>query len=158
MKKIFMFILLMTYSLCTTVYANSSWHWISKTRPFDVLPIAIMVTLIVECVGIIKFAKTNRGRSVFVILLGNLASFLAPYLLALNSWYGFENTINHTPFYSIGIGYLVITLLVEFPIVFFGLQKNVVSKKRLIFTIIFTNVITTVFTCILERTLCQGAW
>ena len=127
MKKSLILTPFMLCLLCMTAYANSSWHWVSQTRPYDVLPIAIIVTLFVEFVGTIRFAGTNKLKSILVILIGNLASFLTPYLFALNSWYGFENTLNHTPFYNIGIGYFIITLMVEFPIVYFGLHNNCIS-------------------------------
>lgn len=158
MKKVLMVTSFMLCLLCTTVYANSSWHWVSQARPYDVLPVVIIVTLLVEIVGTIRFAGTNKIKSILVILIGNLVSFLTPYLFALNSWYGFENTLNHTPFYNIGIGYFIITLVVEFPIVYFGLRNKCITKKRLMSVIVLTNIITTVFTCLLERTLCHGAW
>lgn len=158
MKKILMVTSIMLCLLCTTAYANSSWHWVSQTRPYDVLPIAIIVTLLVEIIGTIRFAGTNKIKSILVILIGNLVSFLTPYLLALNSWYGFENTLNHTPFYNIGIFYFIMTLMVEFPIVYFGLHNNCTTRKRLMSVIVLTNIITTAFTCLLERVLCHGMW
>ena len=158
MKKILILTSFMLCLLCTTANANSSWHWVSQTRPYDVLPIAIIVTLIVEIVGTIRFAGTNKIKSILVILIGNIASFLTPYLFALNSWYGFENTLNHTPFYNIGIGYFVMTLIVEFPIVYFGLRKNCTTRRKLISVIVLTNIITTAFTCLIERILCHGVW
>jgi len=158
MKKILILTPFMLCLLCTTAYANSSWHWVSQTRPYDVLPIAIIVTLLVEIVGTIRFAGTNKIKSILVILIGNLASFLTPYLFALNSWYGFENTLNHTPFYNIGIFYFIMTLIVEFTIVYFGLHKSYTTRKKLMSVIVLTNVITTAFTCLLERVLCYGVW
>ena len=154
-------LILTPFMLCllyTTAYANSSWHWVSQTRPYDVLPIAIIVTLLVEIVGTVRIAGTNKIKSILFVLIGNLASFLTPYLFALNSWYGFENTLNHTPFYNIGIGYFVMTLIVEIPIVYFGLHNNCTTRKKLMSVIVLTNVITTVFTCLLERILCHGVW
>ena len=158
MKKILILTSFMLCLLCTTVYANSSWHWVSQTRPYDVLPIAIIVTLLVEIVGTIRFAGTNKIKSILVILIGNLASFLTPYLFALNSWYGFENTLNHTPFYNISTGYFIMTLMVEFPIIYFGLHNNCTTRKKLMSVIVLTNLITTAFTCLLERILCYGVW
>ena len=146
MKKILILTSFMLCLLCTTAYANSSWYWVSQARPYDVLPVAIIVTLFVEIFGIIRFAGTNKIKSILVILIGNLASFLTPYLFALNSWYGFENTLNHTPFYNISIGYFIMTLMVEFPVVYFGLQKNCTTRKKLISVIGLTNLTTTAFT------------
>ena len=114
MKKNLILTPFMLCLLCTTAYANSSWHWVSQTRPYDVLPIAIIVTLLVEIIGTIRFAGTNKIKSILVILIGNLVSFLTPYLLALNSWYGFENTLNHTPFYNVGIFYFISIVVINF--------------------------------------------
>ena len=34
--------------LMLNVYANSSWVWISETRPYDILPFVIVITLVIE--------------------------------------------------------------------------------------------------------------
>lgn len=34
------------------VYANSSWVWISETRPFDVLPWVAAVTILIEAAAV----------------------------------------------------------------------------------------------------------
>jgi len=54
------------------VSANSSWHWISKTRPWDVLPFVIIFTLVIEILAIIRFAKIKKLLAViFTAVLGN---------------------------------------------------------------------------------------
>lgn len=63
-------------------YANSSWRWISDTRPYDVLPFVIIVTLAAETISIIKFSHIeNKAKTFVVVLIGNILSFAAPYAL-----------------------------------------------------------------------------
>ena len=38
-------------------YADSSWHWISDTRPYDVLPYVIVMTLAIETFSIVLLGK-----------------------------------------------------------------------------------------------------
>jgi len=45
--SIILAIMLLTCMPITT-YANSSWHWLTKTNPFDVLPYAVILTLLIE--------------------------------------------------------------------------------------------------------------
>jgi len=47
-----------------TTYANSSWHWLTKTNPFDVLPYAVILTLLIEYVTI------KRANSITAICAG----------------------------------------------------------------------------------------
>jgi len=62
-------IILTTVIFPVTVYANSSWHWISKTRPFDILPIIIIVTLLIEIFAInIISGIHNIKKYVFMLL------------------------------------------------------------------------------------------
>ena len=165
MKKRFMsyvFTLLIAAALLPQpAYANSSWHWISETRPYDVLPFAICVTLLVEILAAFFAARTEAlAKTVVFVLLGNLLSFAAPYLLAaVNSpVYDFRQTLTQTPFYTVGAIYLVLTLAVEIPVVYAGLKETVQSKRRLLITLAAANVVTTGVTAIVERTLCTGSW
>lgn len=75
MKKILMVTSIMLCLLCTTAYANSSWHWVSQTRPYDVLPIAIIVTLLVEIIGTIRFAGTNKIKSIYLFVGKSIMSW-----------------------------------------------------------------------------------
>ena len=47
--------------ILTTAYANSSWHWISSTRPVDILPVVIVTTLLIESVIVIKLSKVKKS-------------------------------------------------------------------------------------------------
>lgn len=157
----------------TTVSANSSWHWVSSKRPLDLLPIVIIMTLIIEIVLINYLAKVKDLKRVIpVVSLSNLASFLVPYI-----WLGFdpENvysdytsekgifyaidyTVSASPTFTVSLLYLLITLLVETPIVYLFLRKKVSNKKILIAVIIAANVFTTLMTFAVEHIFCQGKW
>lgn len=53
MKKIQGLLLLIVLLLIPmNVQANSSWVWISERRPYDLLPMVIVVTLVIEILGI----------------------------------------------------------------------------------------------------------
>ena len=111
-------------------------------------------------------------RVIPVVSLANLVSFLVPYLWEgispdnvyslYTSEYGIFYAINYTadswPLYTVSIFYLVITLLVETPIVYFFFRKRVPDKRALFWIIIAANVLTTVITFAVERIFCHGVW
>ena len=147
---------------CVTAFANSSWRWISETRPYDVLPFVVVGTLLIEILGVCLLNKTKAFYKVcFFVSVGNILSFAAPYLflrIIPDAIYTYEQMLEHTPFYTVGIAYLLVTLAVEVPTVYYALKKSVQNKKRLLLTVIGANVLTTVFTAIVERVFCAGTW
>ena len=60
--------------------------------------------------------------------------------------------------FTVSLFYLLITLLVEFPIVYLFLRKKASNKKVLIAVIIAANVLTTVMTFAVEHIFCHGEW
>jgi len=152
-------------SCIVPVYANSSWFWISKTRPYDVLPYVIAMTLFIETAAIVLVGKVHRIGKVFCfVFLANLLSFLAPYLF---SWMIFSDEhiyptyayyLERMPVFTVGIGYLLVTLAAELPLVYGKLKKDTENRKLLLWTIIIANVITTVLTCLIEHHFCYGHW
>ena len=145
------------------VYANSSWRWISETRPYDVLPFVIIITLAVETLALYYFASVRQfSKTLWFVILGNLCSFAAPYgfrymICLYEQLYTFTQALEHLPVYIVGVGYLIVTLIIEIPIVYCALKKHTTAKK-LLPTILIANIITTVFTAIVERIFCQGRW
>lgn len=168
------FVVMLTFSfLPITAYANSSWHWISKTRPIDLLPIVIVITLLIEISAVNYIAKIRNLKLVIpVVGLANLVSFLIPYFYEAVSpdnayslyWGGkdyfsvIDYTVTHCPVYTISAVYLFVTLLAETPIVYLIFRNRVKSKRILLGTIIGANVLTTIITIIIEQTLCYGNW
>ena len=60
--------------------ADSSWVWITETRPYDVLPFVVVGTLLIETLSIWLIPHTRRLSKVFwVVCLGNGLSYAAPY-------------------------------------------------------------------------------
>jgi len=148
--------------LQTPAYANSSWHWLTETTPFDVLPYVVVFTLLIEFI-LIKVVNSITGiiKPLVVICLANLASFLLPYvkyLLPSAIGYSFEMSINHLPVYIIGTGYLVLTLAVEVLIVYFCLRKTAGDNKKLLISIIAVNTATTLIVVGVERIFIKGSW
>lgn len=143
--------------------ANSSWVWISESRPYDILPWAVMITLAVETVCVDRIPRIKRLPKTFcVVAAANILSFAAPYLLKYLSWerngFGFEKYLDHAPSYMVGAVYGLLTAAVELPIVYNALKKDVPDRKKLLFTAIAVNAITTVIVACFERAFCQGRW
>ena len=144
--------------------ANSSWVWISETRPYDILPFVIIGTLLIETVAVNFVCKVgNWYKTFFAVLVGNIISFIAPYIGYSNSLYGqmgytLSQIIDRGPYYTVGAAFLLLTLIVELPIVYFLLKKGADNKKKLALCIVLANIVTTVLVAVVERTLCYGRW
>ncbi len=157
---IFLFLLQIFNS---TAFANSSWFWISETRPYDVLPCVAIGTIIVETISLITFAKIKRSFEVFAtVTIANAISFAAPYLYELLIHYSekmpYEMYLENWPSYTVGILFCIATVLIELPIVYFSLREKAISRKKIIVTIIITNIVTTILVAIIERIFCVGTW
>lgn len=163
-KEIYTLIYIMILSMVfsTTAYANSSWHWLTKTTPFDILPYAGVLTLLIEYITIKKSNSINRPFKFFVIIcLVNMASFLLPYAILLmpsDFGYAFETSIKHLPNYIIAFGYLFLTLIAEVPIVYISFKNIVTNKKKFLLSIIIVNIVTTIMVAFIERIFCEGSW
>lgn len=140
--------------------ANSSWHWLTNRTPLNVLPFAILVTILIEFCSIKRFNFIRNTVKVFlVVCFANLVSFLLPYAYILfPSLYTMEETIRHTPVYVIGFGYFVLTLAAEIPIAYNSLKEDARSRKVLFLTIILVNALTTYLVFLAERKISPGSW
>ena len=165
----FLTILTLLWFSPITASANSSWVWISGTRPYDLLPFVIAGTLLIEIFAVRFVAGINNFKKIIpVTVLSNLVSFAAPYLLMFiivqrenstisdGSPYTFEDALEKWPFYTVGLVFLFMTLACELPIVYNVLKKETEHRKRLALVIIGSNFLTTVLTAIVERTMCYG--
>lgn len=114
-------VIIITIFCSTTVYANSSWYWISTTRPYDVLPYVAAITLVAETLAVNYICHIRRPVKVFlVMLLGNLVSFCIPYIGALldpvfhipgHPWQSVLMYAESLPFYTVGAFYLLLTII-----------------------------------------------
>ena len=144
--------------------ANSSWVWISETRPYDILPFVVVGTLLIETVAVNLVSKVdNWYKTFFAVFVGNIISFIAPYIGYSNSLYGqmgytLSQIIDRGPYYTVGTAFLLLTLIIELPVVYFMLKKDADSKKKLAVTIVLANIVTTALVAVVERTLCYGRW
>ncbi len=145
-------------ALSLTASANSSWHWISSTRPYDLLPIVIAVTLATETFALTRLAKVQPFSKVFcIVLLANSVSFAVPYI-GDHTPYTFAQALEHVPLYTVGVAYLLVTLLAEIPVVYLALRKHTDRPVRLLWVTFGANVVTTLLTALAERLFCRGTW
>ena len=144
-----------------TAFANSSWVWISETRPYDVLPFVALATLIIETAALNGFLKIGNWHRVFTgVLIGNLISFAIPYIGYSNTTPYYDMPLSYIlergPFYTVGAAFLFLTVAVELPFIYFWLKKDVKNKKLLVLTTVMANIVTTVMVAVAERVLCEG--
>jgi len=156
--------LIMCFGFSFTAFANSSWVWITESRPYDVLPLVIVFTLIAETFAISFFGKIESKNAVFVpVLIGNILSYMMPYVAYSQTtpYAGYESLgyiLERGPFYTVGTHFLIMTLVAELPVVFLSLRKKAGDKKALAISIVAVNVLTTLLTALAERLLCHGHW
>ena len=143
-------------------FADSSWIWISEKRPFDILPWVAIGTILIEWLSIWLIPKTGQTlKALGTVTLANVASFLLPYafLKASLSWYGtFDHILDSGPHYIVSGVFLLLTIIIEMPIVYNVLKSNVQSKRMLQITIIVSNIITTAGVAVIERLITEGHW
>ena len=166
-KPIVCLFTLMIALLLTRVaaYANSSWVWVSETRPYDLFPLVVGGTVLTETLAINGIPKIKKPLQVFIIVLfANLLSFAAAYLLlCLESAIGYSlypavDALERGPYYLICVVYFAMTLAAELPVAYFSLRKYAQNKRQLLLTIILSNVLTTVLVAVIERMICYGRW
>ncbi len=163
LSSAFIICLFLLQLLNLTVFANSSWVWISETRPYDVLPWVAIGTLIIETISLVVFAKIqNVFKGFTFVTIANAISFAAPYLanfmLYSNSIFPYEKYLEHWPSYTVGALFCIVTILIELPVVYFSLRKHAPSRRRFVITIIVSNIVTTILVAITERIFCVGRW
>ena len=148
--------------LPANAFADSSWVWISEKRPFDILPWVAVGTILIEWLSIWLIPKTGHSLKVLgIVMIANVASFLLPYafLKADLSWYGtFEHILDSGPHYIVSGVFLMLTIIIEMPIVYNALKKQVQDRKVLKVVIIVSNIITTAGVAIVERLITEGYW
>ena len=157
------FIFLLTLS-CQTVYANSSWVWLTDRRPYQLLPAVAVFTVLFETCFIKAFLKIRNILKLFaVVLAGNLLSFLIPYAFGYLEWTQFHGKnifemFEHLPYYIIGPLYLIFTLVIEIPVLLKCFKKELPDIRKGAVVIGAANVITTLVVFVIERYLCYGQW
>ena len=152
---------LMLLILPQAVFADSSWCWLTDTRPFDILPPVALATIVIEVLAIWLIPNTGKlMKTAVAVILANAASFLLPYsVLVFNQVYPkFEDALNAGPNYIVGFGFVMLTLLIEIPIVYYLLNKHVDNKKKLLWSIIGSNIVTTAMVAVIERMVTDGYW
>lgn len=147
-----------------TSSANSSWRWISETRPYDVLPFVALITIAIETAALWwTLGKRYLTKIAVVVVIANLLSFAAPYLdiyfgIFEVRLYPFWQTLERFPSYTVRGVYLTATLIIELPVVFVSLRKHAERKGSLLLTAACANLVTTLLTAAAERLFCYGQW
>ena len=152
---------LMLLILAQAVLADSSWCWLTDTRPFDILPPVALATIVIEVLAIWLIPNTGKlMKTAVAVILANAASFLLPYALLLNDpvYPKFDDMLNAGPNYIVGAGFVILTLVLEIPIVYNLLKKHVDSKKKLLWSIVGSNIVTTAMVAVIERMVTDGYW
>lgn len=70
----------------------------------------------------------------------------------------YEKYLEHWPSYTVGVLFCVTTVLIELPIVYLSLRKEVAYSKKFLLTIVGSNIVTTLLVAIVERFFCVGNW
>ena len=162
-QKFVLFVLLLCM-LPVTAFANSSWVWLSETRPYDVLPFVALLTIAMETAAIwLALERQHLAKIAVVVVIANLLSFATPYLLMywemkIEDLKSFTWLMTRGHYFTVGTAFLLMTLLVEVPVVFLTLRKHAVKKGRFLLTAIGANVVTTLITAAAERIFCYGQW
>ncbi|MEC5424824.1 hypothetical protein QGM71_15160 [Virgibacillus sp. C22-A2] len=174
MKKQFLIIpitfLLLTAFYQQTVYANSSWQWLTSS-PKQLLPFAIVLTIGIEVTAILVLGKLKKdlslsGKTVGIIAIANLVSFIIPYFFRAiehlgvsggwgNAWY---DAFASGPYYIVLSGYLFFTIAIELPIIYSFLSKYTNNKRNLLGIILSVNILTTIIVAVMERMMFPGQW
>lgn len=151
--------------------ANSSWHWLGDD-PTSLLPIAVALTIAIELGIVVTYGKVPREAVMLLIgatsiTVANMVSYVLPYAsLALEAVrvYGVDSSealswaVSKYPFYIIGPMSLILTLICEYPVVYFSMRRAVKDRWALSRSIIIANAITTALVALMERVIIKGSW
>ena len=151
----------MFFVIPQTAFADSSWRWLTDYRPFDILPPVALATVVIEVLSVWLIPHTGKLiKTAVVVILANAASFLLPYALLLGDpvYPRFDDVLNAGPNYIVGFGFVVLTLLIEIPVIYNLLKKHVDSKKKLLWVVVGSNIVTTAMVAVIERMVTDGYW
>ncbi|WP_413382032.1 hypothetical protein [Alkalihalobacillus sp. 1P02AB] len=163
-------LILFTFMFHSTGYANSSWQWLTSS-PKEILPLAIILTLCFEIIGILFLGKLVKNYLIkviaaLIIMVANIVSFLFPYIFRAiefqaisGGWsYAWYDAFAAGPYYIVLTGYLFLTLSIEVPLIYLLLKKYSKDKRVLLGVVISVNVMTTLIVAIMERMMFYGHW
>ena len=149
-------LLLCAFPLCAQATGNS-WTWTTDGRPFSFLPAFALGALALETLLLLTIAPGQKKTKVFgVLCLGNLVTFLLPYLLRyLGEVYVITSPSDH---YVVGVLFLVVLLLGELTVEYNLLNRDGTPKRRLLVGLLVANAVSTAGIALLERLAFPGYW
>ena len=171
-RLLFIAISMIAFTACyayADTHEDLPWVWLSDNRPWDIFPWLVTGTIIVETIAIWLFPKTGIPklelliRVALTVAAANLFSFLLPYYVFygadLNMYYtNFQEYIEVGYGYFVGTFYVLLTFLVEAPLVAFSLFFCTEKRKTLFITVFASNIITTAMVALIERAYAPLTW
>ena len=133
----------------TTVYANSIWN--EKIENFSYRPYLIGIiigTLLIESLVLIFVSKSGKPLKVTTaVIAANAASFLIPRWIiniifmenGLSIYLGMMSVHNGI---QLDVIFFIVTIIIELPILWIILRKDVKSVKTFMFTALTVNFVT----------------
>lgn len=136
---------------------NYSWIWTTDRQPFSFLLAFALGALALETLLLLTIAPGQKKTKVFgVLCLGNLVTFLLPYLLRyLGEVYVITSPSDH---YVVGVLFLVVLLVLEVPVEYNLLHRDDSPNPRLLAGLLVANAVSTAGIALLERLAFHGYW
>lgn len=137
--------------------ARTSWVWTTDGRPFSFLLTFALGALALETLLLPTIAPGQKKTKVLEVLcLGNLVTFLLPYLLRyLGEVYEIISPSDH---YVVGVLFLVVLLVLEVPVEYNLLHRDDSPNPRLLAGLLVANAVSTAGIALLERLAFHGYW
>lgn len=171
-RLLFIAISIVTFTTCY-VYADTHetlpWVWLSNNRPWDIAVWLLAIAIVVETLAIWWVPKTGTPkmgmlvRIALTVTAANIVSLLLPYYMFygadLNMYYtNFQEYIEVGYGYFVGRFYVLLTFLVESPLVAFSLFFCTEKRKTLFITVFASNIATTIIVALIERAYAPLTW
>lgn len=137
--------------------ARTAWVWTTDGRPFSFLLAFALGALALETLLLPAIAPGQKKTKVLEVLcLGNLVTFLLPYLLRyLGEVYEIISPSDH---YVVGVLFLVVLLVLEVPVEYNLLHRDDSPNPRLLAGLLVANAVSTAGIALLERLAFHGYW
>lgn len=112
----------------------------------------------IEFCAIYFIGRSKRPwKTLLVVVLANLVSFLGTYLVMKSGNAQTGHGVWDRGCF-VGLLFLIATVAIELPITYYNLSKDVESTRRLLWTAVLVNAATTVMCAVVERIFCEGHW
>lgn len=150
----FVFIIL-TFCFTPTVFANSIWtKRMDNYSYMEHFPYIIIGTLIIEILALLAVTGMKKPLKVIgAVVLANAASFLIPEMIINVIMFNgnhFEFFMLFNTYWVLNVIFIIITIVIELPIIWVILRKDEKNVKALLLTTVAVNIFTTVVTAFID--------